>query len=158
MSITYVQGDLFDAPSGSVLGHACNCQGRWGSGVAAAFKKKFPDAFEVYRDHCAQYTTEATKRDNLLGTCLLIPTTGDNIVACLFTSNSFGRSVDPPESIVEATERAVADMWRQLRDQNFNGQVHLPLINAGLFRVPWEDTEQALKGVENGGEYVVHRL
>ncbi|KAL8711180.1 MAG: hypothetical protein Q9220_004325 [cf. Caloplaca sp. 1 TL-2023] len=37
-------------------------------------------------------------------------------IACLFTSYSYGKSVDPPASILEATERAVADLERQIRE------------------------------------------
>jgi len=47
-----IEGDIFDAPEGAVLIHACNCQGSWGKGIAKAFKEKYPAAFEVYRSHC----------------------------------------------------------------------------------------------------------
>ncbi|KAL1999135.1 hypothetical protein VTN02DRAFT_5003 [Thermoascus thermophilus] len=50
--ITEIEGDLFDAPDGAVLIHACNCKGLWSAGIARAFRNKYPAAFEVYRSHC----------------------------------------------------------------------------------------------------------
>ncbi|EER37976.1 ADP-ribose 1''-phosphate phosphatase [Histoplasma capsulatum H143] len=53
--ITEIQGDLFDAPEGAALIHACNCQGSWGKGIAATFKEKYPAAYRIFRSHCQQY-------------------------------------------------------------------------------------------------------
>ncbi|KAK4173496.1 hypothetical protein QBC36DRAFT_359834 [Triangularia setosa] len=70
--LAYEKGDLFDAPPNSVLIHACNTIGRWGGGIAATFKKHYPAAFEVYRDHCKKFTP-----DELIGTALLIAPQSD---------------------------------------------------------------------------------
>ncbi|EEH32965.2 hypothetical protein PAAG_09129 [Paracoccidioides lutzii Pb01] len=53
--ITEIQGDLFDAPEGVSLIHACNCQGSWGKGVAQGFREKYPAAYRIFRAHCQQY-------------------------------------------------------------------------------------------------------
>ncbi|ODH29719.1 hypothetical protein ACO22_03689 [Paracoccidioides brasiliensis] len=53
--ITEIQGDLFDAPEGVSLIHACNCQGSWGRGVAQGFREKYPAAYRIFRAHCQQY-------------------------------------------------------------------------------------------------------
>ncbi|PGG99706.1 ADP-ribose 1''-phosphate phosphatase [Blastomyces parvus] len=53
--ITEIEGDLFDAPEGTALIHACNCQGSWGKGIAKAFKEKYPAAYQIFRAHCQQY-------------------------------------------------------------------------------------------------------
>lgn len=45
--IKETEGDIFSSPDGSVLIHACNCQGAWGAGVAAAFRTKYPAAYKV---------------------------------------------------------------------------------------------------------------
>ncbi|CAP71044.1 uncharacterized protein PODANS_6_4140 [Podospora anserina S mat+] len=70
--LTYEQGDLFDAPPNSVLIHACNTIGKWGGGIALAFKKSYPAAFEIYRKHCQEFTP-----DELVGTALLIAPQSD---------------------------------------------------------------------------------
>jgi ADP-ribose 1''-phosphate phosphatase len=105
--ITLYEGDLFaHAPTRSVLVHACNTQGSWGSGIAALFKKKYPAAYQVYHDTCVE------KGDNLLGTCLLIPT-GERDIACLFTSKGYGRNVDGKSMILRSTRTAAQDLMRQ---------------------------------------------
>lgn len=37
-------------------------------------------------------------------------------IACLFTSHGYGRSVDKPTDILQATESALADLERQIKD------------------------------------------
>ncbi|KAF3891950.1 hypothetical protein GY631_4499 [Trichophyton interdigitale] len=39
-NITEIEGDLFLAPEGAALIHACNCQGSWGKGIALEFKNR----------------------------------------------------------------------------------------------------------------------
>lgn len=155
--IEYIKGDLFTtSPSSCVLAHSCNCQGRWGSGVAAGFKVHFPDAYKVYHEHCKQYKTEKEQRANLLGKTLLIETKREagisgNVenpvvyIACLFTSCGYGRTVDKPNLIVAATASAIADLRSQLRNKEIELPIHIPRINSGLFHVPWEQTAEILQ-------------
>lgn len=126
--INYIKGDLFAAKG--ILGHACNCHGVWGGGIALVFKKKYPAAYKVYNEHCMSKTPS-----QLLGTCLLIPEKDSNVIACLFTSDGSSQ-----QEIVEYTRDAVADLVRQS-----DKPINIPQINAGIFAVPWEKTEQALK-------------
>lgn len=106
--ITLYEGDLFaSAPQCSVLVHACNTQGSWSSGIAAIFRKKYPDAYEVYHQVCLE------KGDELLGTCLLIPT-GERDIACLFTSKKYGKYVDSKDMILASTKTATQDLLKQL--------------------------------------------
>ncbi|KAG8832218.1 AAA+-type ATPase [Serendipita sp. 399] len=138
--ITVHEGDLFaNAPERCVLVHACNTQGSWGSGIAAVFKAKFPDAFEIYHQVCTE------KGPELLGTCLLIPS-GDKDIACLFASRGYGRNKDPKRTILDSTRGAVADLQRQLEDSD--KPIYGCRINAGLFRVPWEETVAVLQDLD----------
>ncbi|KAG8816937.1 ADP-ribose 1''-phosphate phosphatase [Serendipita sp. 400] len=131
------EGDLFaKAPQSSVLVHACNTQGSWGSGIAAAFKAKFPDAYEVYHQVCIE------KGSALLGTSLLIPS-GETDIACLFTSRGYGKNKYPKRMILDSTRSAVADLQRQL--EGSDKPIYGCRINAGLFRVPWEETVGVLQ-------------
>jgi ADP-ribose 1''-phosphate phosphatase len=104
--ITYISGDLFAAPEGSILVHACNTKGSWGAGIALEFKNRFPDAYQQYRAHCLEH------KDLLVGTCLVIPG-GDWSIACLFTSKAYGRAKDKPPQILEATKAALQDLVAQ---------------------------------------------
>jgi ADP-ribose 1''-phosphate phosphatase len=132
--ITYVKGDLFSAPKGSILIHSCNCQGVWGSGIAKQFAERFPEAKKVYSEACR------SRGPTILGRSLLIPA-GDYTIGCLFTSNNYGQYVDSPEEILEKTRIAIEFLLAQNID---NKPMHMCKINSGLFRVPWEETEKVL--------------
>lgn len=134
-NVITIRGNLFDAPKGSVIIHACNTKGVWGSGIAKEFAKRFPKARDVYSQHCQQHGP------SLIGTALLIPA-GDYVIGCLFTSKNYGQFVDPPQRILKATESAIADLISQNSE---NRSLHTCKINAGLFKVPWNDTKALLK-------------
>jgi O-acetyl-ADP-ribose deacetylase (regulator of RNase III) len=112
--LTYITGNIFDAPPNTILIHACNTLGSWGAGIALAFQSKYPDAFKVYKAHCAAHTN-----DELIGTCLVIrgkpvaESGKGHDIACLFTSRAYGRYKDGPEDILNATRGAVRDLLRQ---------------------------------------------
>jgi ADP-ribose 1''-phosphate phosphatase len=149
--ITHIKADIFAAPAGSILVHACNTRGSWGAGIATAFLERYPGAFAKYKNHCAKHG------ESLVGTCLLIR--GDpHDVACLFTSKDYGRRVDPPAAILAATRLAVADLLKQnedpvkelhawyvctiLADRILNYSASR--FNSERFGVAWEETEKIL--------------
>lgn len=132
--IIYKKGDLFTAPPGSVLLHACNCKGKWGSGVAVGFKAKFPAAFREYVIDCEMYGNQ------LLGSVLGYEDSG-YLVTCMYTSRGYGANVDSPREILEATKKALADFLPFTDFVKAKIAVHSPKINSGFFRVPWERTE-----------------
>lgn len=136
--ITTIKGNLFDAPKGSIIIHACNTKGVWGSGIAKEFAKRFPKARDIYVEHCKEHGA------SLIGTCLLIPA-GDYVIGCLFTSKNFGKHVSKPDKILENTENAVAHMIALNTDDK---EMHMCKINAGLFKVDWNDTKKVLKGFD----------
>ncbi|KAK1230835.1 ADP-ribose 1''-phosphate phosphatase [Marasmius sp. AFHP31] len=138
-NITHITGDLFKAPTGAILVHACNTLGSWGGGIAVAFKERYPSHFETYNAHCKAHTSA-----ELIGTCLVLRggTEGAHDVACLFTSKAYGKRTDTPDEILDATRKAVLDLVRQ---NEGNKDLHACRFNSGKFSVPWEDTEQILQ-------------
>ncbi|KAE8392310.1 ADP-ribose 1''-phosphate phosphatase [Aspergillus alliaceus] len=165
--IREVQGDLFDAPDGAALIHACNCLGSWGNGIARAFTQKYPAAYGIYRTHCQKYksnpayrvtSTPSDEPDNSQptrnlrlpeGTALIIPPQekdhkdGDkkHWIICLFTSRNYGRRVSTADVIIQNTELAVADMVRQIdelrAEETEIGELWSCRFNSGLFGVKW---------------------
>ncbi|KAB8202167.1 MacroPoa1plike [Aspergillus parasiticus SU-1] len=142
-SIREIQGDLFDAPDGAALIHACNCIGSWGGGIAKAFKQKYPAAYNIYHTHCQKYKfspeylvtsdppdqphkPQSSTRNKEIqlpeGTALIIPPQEKDYkgkakkhwIICLFTSRNYGKRVSPPDVIIRNTELAIADMVRQI--------------------------------------------
>ncbi|KAL5342444.1 hypothetical protein BJX70DRAFT_356862 [Aspergillus crustosus] len=134
-----MEGDLFEAPDGAALIHACNCRGGWGKGIAKTFKNKYPTAFKVYESHCDYYlefpqflnTSEAIVSTGTIsrkiqrpeGTALVIPPQKEDYersdakrhwIICLFTSRGVGRNVSSADVVLENTELAIADLKVQL--------------------------------------------
>lgn len=141
----YIKGDLFSHSTTQIpiLAHACNPFGLWGGGIAAQFRKRYPSAYRAYADHCSE------NGPSLLGKALMIPTKhngADLYIACLFTSN-FENS---PSEIVQYTRLSMADLSNQVKQlaglETADGLtvVNMPMINSGIFNVPWKDTEAAL--------------
>lgn len=161
MPVKYVKGDLFHhkAKGTAILLHACNCKGSWGAGVAAGFRQKFPSTYEVHKQYCQQFES---KSEVLLGQCQLIKSSntdpgtkdiGECFVGCLFTSDNFGTKKLPPDDILRYTEIALNNLVRQLKGLDVEHEsgrpiISLPKINAGLFGVPWHQTEKILETID----------
>jgi len=153
-------GDIFDAPDGTVIIHACNCLGNWGAGIAAAFKKRYPKAFADHKALCATKSPDA-----LWGTAQLIrPMEGKgsrHYVGCLFTSRKFGRAKDSSAQILAQTGPAMEDLLRQIgeagRDDSIK-EIRICHINSGLFGVPWEKSKAVLTGLVVGSDVVPNEI
>ncbi|KAE9979682.1 hypothetical protein EG328_000732 [Venturia inaequalis] len=150
--ITDRVGDIFDAPDGAVIIHACNCMGSWAAGIAAAFKQRYPKAFAKYALHCKQNTP-----NSLWGTALLIPpmeTKGPrHYVGCLFTSRRYGRGKDSPAQILAKTGPAMeilVEMMRKPTAKDTITEIRICQINSGLFSVPWEKSKAIIEELEIG--------
>lgn len=137
-------------PVGTVLVHACNCQGYWGAGVAAAFRQRYPASYEVYKQYC----NNGQRRSDLLGTTLLIASEKEPMIGCLFTSVNLGAKKSDRGAIVKATGTAMTRLYRELQQITppaellpGHREIRMPRINSGLFGVPWADTEAELTRV-----------
>jgi len=125
--------------------------GSWGGGIALAFKQKFPSAYETYHKHCLSYSDDPRR---LMGTCLIIRGASEKYdIGCLFTSVGYGKHVDPPSMILDATRKAVKDLMEQNSGDHAKA-IHSCQFNSGLFRVPWEDSQKVLE--EEGASMVVY--
>lgn len=156
LRLTETIGDIFAAPSNALIIHACNCEGSWGAGIAAAFKQHYMGAFKVYAGHCKQNGHE------LFGKALFIsPQKLDkrkqHFIGCLFTSRSKGKKKDPPSAILKATKPAMEDLLQQVDKWNSShaneeavGEVRICKINSGLFAVPWNETKELMESIDVG--------
>ena len=112
--------------------------------------KRFPDDYKEYQSFC--------KGRETVGQALIT----SNNVGCLFTSNGYGRYVDSPEMILEATNYALSSLFelfpvvpsKPTEDGRYeitrmlpkdSIRIHSCKINSGLFRVPWDKTEEIIK-------------
>lgn len=132
MALEYKRMSLFDAPKGSVLFHAVNSQGVWGSGVAREFHERFPKSFVQYRNACYNHYAP--------GSTLICKPENNYSVGCLFTSKSYGSSVDSIDTIINNTKLALVVL--EMMDNGAPCTYYSNKFNSGLFRVPWGRTEQ----------------
>jgi ADP-ribose 1''-phosphate phosphatase len=146
MPIVHKKGSLFDAPKGSVLVHACNKQGMWGSGIAKQFADRFPESYEKYKIICGLPQLE-------VGDAFVLNIENEYRIGCLITSDNYGQLRDPKELILKSTRLALLDILgatNKLSCFIVEGQdIHSCKFNAGLFGVPWEETEKVLLDVMN---------
>lgn len=131
MSVETINENLFEVYRPTYMAHACNCQGGWGAGIALNFREKYPYSYQQYRIHCIEELPYP-------GMSFI---TSENII-CLFTSYKYGRQLDSPEEILKATKISLQGI---IQDLPANSVVYSNKFNSGLFKVPWEQTEQILK-------------
>ncbi|CAI6276588.1 unnamed protein product [Periconia digitata] len=161
LHLKYHKGDIFAAPQHSLLIHACNTQGSWGSGIAAAFRARYPAAFKIYRDYCTK-THKPTTNPVPTGTCLLIPPSETSNgkpkhwIGCLFTSAKYGKAKDSQAVILGNTGRSIKHLLAAVKEAERDGrgvnEIRMCMINSGKFGVPWERTVEVLESltVEEG--------
>lgn len=157
LQLTYHKGDIFAAPRDSLLIHACNTQGSWGSGIAAAFRTRYPAAYKVYHEYCTK-THHPVKDPIPTGTCLLIPPCetsngkSRHWIGCLFTSAKYGKAKDKPHDILRNTGPAMMQLLERVKEEETNHgrkleEVRVCKINSGRFAVPWQRTAKVLEGI-----------
>lgn len=129
--------NLFDAPELSILTHACNCRGSWGAGIALEFQKRFPDAYKTYQAACKE------SNGGMAGGAIIANLEKEHFVACLFTSNGYGKNTDPKEKILANTEKSLRLLFEMTAHRGY--PFYSNKFNSGLFKVPWEETEAILK-------------
>jgi ADP-ribose 1''-phosphate phosphatase len=69
---------------------------------------------------------------------------GERPIACLFTSKGYARDTDPPAKILESTKSALDQLSVYFKGRE-NVEIASPMINAGLFNVPWPETEALIE-------------
>lgn len=149
--VSYKTMSLFDAPKDCVIVHACNSQGVWGSGIAKAFKEKYPHSFVVYNRFCSIANQE---RGTACGRASLSTFHDDepHWVGWIVTSHNYGPLKDSPEQIKINTTLALAEFCRKVYtahppEEYPTIDVYSNKFNSGLFNVPWEDSELILNTV-----------
>lgn len=146
LTLTIHKGDLFAAPPGTLLLHACNTLGHWGAGIAAAFKARYPRAYALHSAYCKSHTVPTGSAH------LIAPVDpAGHWIGCLYTSARYGRRKDPVQSILSKSGEAmeqVLELVRRVEEQGGEvGKVRMCRINSGLFGVEWERTREVLEGI-----------
>jgi len=153
IQLTYHKGDIFDAPPNTLLIHACNTQGHWGAGIAKAFKDRYPRAYAAHHAFCAKAHNPRSSAVPTGTAQILAPVDAgmEHWVGCVFTSAKYGKAKDKVEEILRNTGGSVEMLLELVRRAGEDGGgvsgVRMCKINSGKFGVPWEKTEEVLKGI-----------
>jgi len=128
--IDYITKDLTTVTKGIVV-HGCNCVGGFGSGVAGAIRKKWPHAYEAFRE-------SGVGEDLLGGVNILLRIETDVPVIVngytQLTCGYDGKRYADPEAIQKVLEQTA----------EFAGgcsytDIYMPQIGCGLGGLSWED-------------------
>lgn len=148
--ITYQKISLFDAPQYSIIVHACNSQGVWGSGIAKPFKEKYPNAFEDYRAFCMGHNA---MHGSAVGYgSFTYAFDKPHTVGYIITSHDYADQKDSPELIKAQTTLALKDLMHKIEtDESWYKDEEIVIysnkFNSGLFNVPWADSALILETV-----------
>jgi ADP-ribose 1''-phosphate phosphatase len=162
--LKHVTGDLATiGPQNAVLIHACNCFGKWGTGVATALGKAYPKLVQTCQEYIRDHPVE-----EILGTCVIMWAEDMKLtrkwVVCLFTSEGYGkRTKDHPgrssvADITKYTTTALQDLrhqleyYRDLTPSPAESKLDIKELwackfNSGFFGVDWAVFEQVLQEV-----------
>lgn len=149
--IAYKNMSLFEVEKETIIVHACNSQGVWGSGIAKVFKEKYPHSFVDYNKFCLLANEE---RGTACGRASLSTyhESEPHWVGWIVTSHHYGHFKDSPDLIKIHTTLALHELCKKIylahpKEDNPVIEVHSNKFNSGLFGVPWEDSELILKTV-----------
>lgn len=121
-----IKKDLTTVEDGIIV-HGCNCSGGFGSGIAGALKKKWPELATAFKDN-------GTGR-GLLGTVLLVHVDENVQVANCYTQQYYGpgdRRYADPAAIRQCLEHVLAYADTDHKD------LYVAKIGCGLGGLSWE--------------------
>lgn len=143
MPATFVKGDLFESEGLKAFAHGCTCAGTMDSGVAVAFKKRWPRMFEEYALRCADGRFR-------LGD-VFVWNEGDEVVYNLAIQEHW-KTRPKLAALVKALDKAI-----ELADKGGIKRLGLPRLGAGVGGLDWARVRKVLveTGAKTGVELVV---
>ena len=136
MPATFLKGDIFESEGLKAFAHGCTCSGTMDSGVAAAFKKRWPRMFEEYALRCADGRFR-------LGD-VYVWNEGDQVVYNLAIQEHW-KTRPKLAALVKALDRTV-----ELASHAGIARLGLPRLGAGVGGLDWPRVRKVL--VEAGAK------
>lgn len=129
-----------------ILVHGINCRGFMGAGIAAQVRKRWPQVFDKYKAHCADFKPHLSRRAALLGTVQWC-----KIDATLWLVNAFTQ-FDPGPN---ASYDAIASCFARIAGESLcltNLPLYFPAIGCGIGGLKWPIVERIIDEQYNQGE------
>lgn len=122
-----------------IVAHGCNCSGGFGSGVAGAVRRKWPEVYQAF--------SELTPSLELLGTFQPVLISPKLIVCNCFTQVHFG-SDGKKYADAKAVEKALLEVYNLALSTGLH--VYIPQIGCGLGGLSWlADVEPIIQKLDN---------
>lgn len=131
-------GNALDIPEGIIV-HGCNSHGVMGAGIAMEVKRRFPNAFQVYRQ---EYETEGLN----LGGITYSQVDQYKFIINAITQGNYGpdiRQVDY-EAVVKCFENVVEFALKVKAQTGKKLDIVFPMIGAGLGGGNWNIIEKII--------------
>lgn len=143
MKIIYKTGDLLEAPE-RVICHGCNAQGKMGAGIAVPIRKRYPMAFDAYRQ---LYEAQGDRLD--LGQTVWVDCPDGRTVINAITQEFYGREPGRVYVSYEAIRSVIVQIDTWARDKQDEAGalpvVAFPKIGAGLAMGDWPTIETIIE-------------
>lgn len=127
--IDYITKDLTTVEEvGNLIYHGCNCVGGYGSGVAGAIRRKWPRAYEAFKENGVG--------EHLLGQCNMLLYAGQPVIVNAYTQihcGSDGKRYADPDAI-EFSLMQTAE-YADINER----EIYMPKVGCGLGGLSWED-------------------
>jgi O-acetyl-ADP-ribose deacetylase (regulator of RNase III) len=142
MKIEYVHGNLLDS-SEPVIAHGCNAQGVMKSGVAAAIREKYPQA---YWDYFRAHQGTGLELGDIITTSY-----PNRTILNIISQENYGR--DP--SVIYVSYDALARAMMRINGLGYT-RVAFPMIGAGLGNGKWSVIASIIESYSNFSPVVYH--
>ncbi len=143
MEIFEHKGDMLNVGKG-ILVHGCNNQGVMGSGIAKAIRDRYPKVFKDY-DY---FMKSGYKPPDRMGRVVLTTLKERELyVISGITQNEYGND----KTKVYVDYKAMEHVFREANyyAQNYNLDLHFPLIGCGLANGDWNKVSEIIEKVVN---------
>jgi len=122
-----------------VIAHQCNNRGVMGAGLAKAIKKKWPEAFEAYREMCRVCGAE-------LGSVSYYHASPTLIIANIIAQNGYGRNKQIVYTDYGALRQGLYEVYETAN--KYNLPLYLPYkIGCGLGGGNWDIVSRIIEDV-----------
>jgi O-acetyl-ADP-ribose deacetylase (regulator of RNase III) len=137
-------GNILNVENGIIV-HGCNNQGVWGAGLALSIKRKYPEAYKLYRD-------EWERRSGFnLGEVQFYFISYNKIICNAITQENYGR--DKRYVNYDAVRKAFEKIYPLAAIDNI--PIHFPKIGCGLGGGDWNIVKNIIEEEINGHESYV---
>jgi len=131
--ISYVQGNMF-AREADIYVNPVNCVGVMGAGIAAQFKKKYPNMFAEYKQVCLMKEID-------IGKCHVWYGPQQKVAVVNLPTKKHWK--DP--SLIEYVEAGLKDLADTCKDINHGVTMCVPALGCGLGGLEWDEVKPLME-------------